>query len=117
MSKNKTATILLTVIGLPFALIGLLSASSVVWQCYQDLRMQYWQQTECQIVSTKLVQESGDDVAVFRVEADYRYEWLGKEFTGKRVYWNSFSDSFKSRHQRLFDELEQHRIDQKKYRC
>ncbi len=117
MSKNKTATILLTVIGLPFALIGLLSASSVVWQCYQDLRMQYWQPTECRIVSTKLVQESGEDVAVFRVEADYRYEWLGKEHIGKRVYWNSSSDSFKSRHQRLFDELEQHRIDQKTYRC
>ena len=117
MSKNKTATILLTVIGLPFALIGLLSASSVVWQCYLDLRMQYWQEADCQIVSAKLVQESGEDLAVFRVEAEYLYEWMGKAFTGKRVYWNSSSDNFKSRHERLFDELEQHRIGQKKYRC
>ena len=117
MSKNKTTTILLTVIGLPFALLAMLSASSVVWQCYRDLRMQYWQPTECQIVSTKLVQESGDELPVFQVEADYRYEWLGKAFTGNRVYWNSSSDSVKSRHQRLFDELEQHRIDQKSYRC
>ena len=114
---KKTATILLTVIGLPFACLGLLSASSVVWQCYQDLRIQYWQPTECQIVSAKLVQESGEDLPVYRVEADYRYDWMGKSFTGNRVYWNSSSDNFKSRHQRLFDELEQFRIDQKTYRC
>ena len=117
-SSNNTGAILLALIGAPFALLGLVSACSVFWQFYKDIRMQFWQETSCQIVSVTLVAESGDELMVYGVAAEYRYEWTGKEFTGTRVYGMDLSkDSFKARHQRLYDELEKHRLNEAPYRC
>lgn len=117
-SSNKAILVFLALFGFPFAVWGTLAVYSVAKQAANVIRMQFWQQENCQILSVMLYEEPSDEQAVYCVKAEYRYDWMGKACKGTKIYAIETSmDSYKSRHERLFNELELHRIDEKLTRC
>ena len=117
-ASNGIAYGCVALFGLPFVLIGLAATAGVLRIGYDDLRIQFWTETPCDIVSAKLVAEPGDDMMVYRVQAEYRYQWQGTAMVGKRVsLMDGSSDSNKSGHQRIVDELQKHLSDSKPFRC
>ncbi len=117
-ASNGIAYGCLALFGLPFALIGLAATAGVLRIGYDDLRIQFWTETPCEIVSANLVAEPGDDMMVYRVQAEYRYLWQGTAMVGKRVsLMDGSSDSNKSGHQQIVDELQKHLSNAKPFRC
>lgn len=98
---------------LPFAAVGIGAACLMVWHISSCWAAQSWAEHPCRIIRVELKHGGGTS----RVEADYRYEFANRPFTGHRVWFGSGSDNIGNFHQRVYDELNDHRLRGRPFRC
>ncbi|WP_157605521.1 DUF3592 domain-containing protein [Schlesneria paludicola] len=109
--------LLLALFGLPFAAVGILCDFQVLQSGVKDLRVQFWKETPCTIVSADLLEEPGSEAILYRVKATYRYDFAGQNHVGTRVSVWEPVDSQKSFHERIYAILDEHRAAQKPFPC
>jgi len=114
---GKGGSLFLLLFSLPFAAVGVGAAVVTWWTLLDWQRMQSWQEVPCRIVKATLESHHSDDSTTHKVVAEYRYRFDGREYTGTRVSPHSGSDNVGSFHQRVYQELEQHRTSGEPFRC
>lgn len=102
---------------LPFAAVGVGMAVVAAWTFWDYQRMRRWEEVPCRIVAANLESHRGDKSTTYKVSAEFRYSYAGREYTGTRVSPHSGSDNIGSFHQRVFRELDEHRSSGKAFRC
>jgi len=103
---------------LPFAAVGIGAACMMVWHISGCWAAQSWLEQPCTIVRAELKRSGGGKGGpTFSVEADYQYEFGNQPFTGNRVWFGSGSDNIGNFHQRVYDELNDHRLQGRPFRC
>ncbi len=103
---------------LPFAAVGIGAACMVAWHISSCWAAQSWVEQPCAIVRADLKRSGGGKGGpTFSVEADYQYEFGNQPFTGNRVWFGSGSDNIGNFHQRVYDELNDHRLRGRPFRC
>ncbi len=103
--------------GIPCLLIGIGWSSTLIQRLYDGVRMQYWVEAECEIVSAELTEELHDELDQYLVEASYRYIWQDRAYLGKRVSLMESPDNDREFNKKLIADLEEHRISRLPYRC
>ena len=108
---------LLGLFGLPFAIIGALADLEVIRFGYNDIRMHFWSEVPCNVLSAELEESKDSDSVTYRTKARYRYVVNGVEYVGTRVTVSESFDNLSHFHQRVHAELEDHRQTGKPFRC
>lgn len=93
----------LALFAVPFALIGTGMFYLTVSTIIRSVQMSDWPTIPATLTALELKDTSGKSKTQY-VAAEYRYEYLGKQFTGKRVSLYS-ADNIGSFHQDLYDSL------------
>ena len=99
----------LVLFALPFAAVGVGALGMFAWTVASCVSMQSWREAPARMDRVELVADDSGDSTTYRVEAEYTYEWEGREYRGDRVSVHSGSDNVGSFHHRAAAELEEHR--------
>ncbi|MBC8113711.1 MAG: DUF3592 domain-containing protein [Candidatus Saccharimonas sp.] len=103
---------------LPFAAVGIGAAYLMVWHISSCWAAQSWVERPCTILQVELKREGGGKGGpTSHVEATYQYEFANQLFTGNRVWFGGGSDNVGNFHQRVFDELNDHLVRGRPFRC
>ena len=98
---------LLMLFGLPFFLVGIgFLFWSIIPTLYDSWRMQSWLSVNGHLTYADLIVSHSDDSTTYRVDARYRYDVLGRQFTNDRVGINSGGDNIGDFQQQLGRQLE-----------
>lgn len=109
-SKQRLSSGCLALFGVPFALVGLglLGWSGLLvarWYAAQS-----WAEVPATLVSTELLEHTGDDSTTYEATATYRYEFEGQPYAGTRVALRGGADNIGSFQRRLHSQLESARV-------
>ncbi len=107
----------LLLFSIPFTAVGIGMLVVTWWTLWDWQRMQCWEEVPCQILSAKLESHRGDDSTTYKVVAEYRYRYAGRDYTGTRVSPHSGADNIGSFHQRAYKQLDRHRTSGKPFPC
>lgn len=77
----------------------------------------HWAETTADLDKLVLKRNKGDGGATYRIEAEYRYQYNGRDYTGHRVGLFSGADNVSNYHQRLHAKLESLRNRQQPVPC
>ncbi len=94
---------------LPFLLIGLNSAKTVISILSESSEADNWQQAEAIILSVRLASERGGDSTFYSAAGHYIYQWQGKNYNSKRIFVSDRYDKDEAYHRDIVQQLKQHR--------
>ncbi len=104
--KDKLAAGVLWLFALPFAAVGVVASYWVVSTLASWQRMANWVGVPADLVSLDLRSHgSSDHATTYKVVAQYRYRFDGRDYTGDRVAISDFSDNIGSFHRDLYAQL------------
>jgi hypothetical protein len=108
----------LMLFALPFAAVGVGMFVLVVWTYLECAAVKGWQEVPARIVRTKLEEHHDNDGGrTYQATAEYRYEFGGQPYTGKRVSLHGGSDNVGSFQKKVHRELAGYQKSGRPFRC
>jgi len=93
---------------LPFAIAGLVVLWFTVQPLLETWQARSWPQAPATIERVELLTHSSSDGSTYEVVADYSYTVDGRQYQGHRVSADETSDSDRSGHKDIADQLQRH---------